>query len=444
MYTSYVHRHKPVILNTYDASLVPDLYKYLKKFVVHPDPMTFDEYIESMDTPGKRKFYRDNYEFMQHLGRYKTGVVQFNKIEKMGIDLAPESGVLTAKPGRLIQARHPTFNLMFGRYIKAIEYQMARDPFLAGFFGKGNYDQVAAKIEKLRAKYSHYTEVDHRSFDAHVTRALLKLSHKFYEACFPWSSELRELCRAQLRNRCESRHGNKYTTDGTRQSGDVDTSLGNSLVNYAILKYCLHKLGLKGEVIVCGDDSIIFTNEPINLDRFRELCAQLNMETVVKPSTTNIHQVDFCQCRFVYNSTGKPTMMKNPERLNDIFGMAYGCKPRDYGRYLSEIAYCNAMMNKSSDLGRAWAEAFGVDTTKTRELKYIDRQMRYEMLRINDSPLDVGGPTTSYYEAYPDYDEQVARVYLIGKLVAQKKYTTSLTVPYNVTICHEAKYFSIY
>lgn len=42
-------------------------------------------------------------------------------------------------------------------------------------------------------------------------------------------------------------------------SGDVDTSFGNSIINYAILKEVIRILGLKGDAIVNGDDSLIFT-----------------------------------------------------------------------------------------------------------------------------------------------------------------------------------------
>jgi hypothetical protein len=42
-------------------------------------------------------------------------------------------------------------------------------------------------------------------------------------------------------------------------SGDVDTSFGNSLINYYILISLLKELNVVGDAIVNGDDFIIFT-----------------------------------------------------------------------------------------------------------------------------------------------------------------------------------------
>lgn len=47
-----------------------------------------------------------------------------------------------------------------------------------------------------------------------------------------------------------------YTLNGTVKSGHNDTTSGNSLINAMISAECLHSLGLRGHVIVLGDDML--------------------------------------------------------------------------------------------------------------------------------------------------------------------------------------------
>ncbi|KAJ8666906.1 hypothetical protein QAD02_008568 [Eretmocerus hayati] len=174
----------------------------------------------------------------------------------------------------MIQARHITFNIEYGVYIKALEDSLSKDKH----FGKGNYLDIGSKIRKFLTKYSHYTEADHSSFDAHITEEQLKLTHTFYQYCFYHDRKLRALSKKTLRNSCSTRDGVKYKVNGTRMSGDVDTSLGNSLINYAIIEQVLLELGIDGDCIVNGDDSIIFTNQPIPQERAQDLFRKYNQE----------------------------------------------------------------------------------------------------------------------------------------------------------------------
>lgn len=133
------------------------------------------------------------------------------------------------------------------------------------------------------------------------------------------------MSRKTLNNNCRTRNGIKYRVVGTRMSGDVDTSLGNSLRNYAILKETQNvcKIAGKCEVIVNGDDSVIFTNRPIKISALVEELLKYNMESVVKPSVNNIHKIEFCRHRYIINNNGMPTMMIDPDRINEIYGMTY-------------------------------------------------------------------------------------------------------------------------
>lgn len=249
----------------------------------------------------------------------------------------------------MIQARHLTFNIKYGRFIKALERNLKFDDHL----GKGTNLQIAAKIDRFKRKYTHYTEVDHTEFDAHVTTEMLKLTHVFYQSCFHHNKELRHLSKKTLVNKCRTRDGIKYKVEGTRMSGDVDTSLGNSLINYAILRAGLQALGIQGDAIVNGDDSILFTNQPVPVDQFEAIMLKFNMHSKVQPSQTNIHKVEFCRNKLIYNNQGQPALMIQPTRLTDILGMTY--KPfKDYSVYLQEVIRCFIAINSSNPMCAYW------------------------------------------------------------------------------------------
>lgn len=314
------------------------------------------------------------------------------------------------KPPRMIQARHKSFNIKYGRFIKPLEIKITKYGRYKHCFGKGNYDEIGTRISKLAHKYKYYTELDHDSFDAHVTVKMLELTHNFYVSCYPdYEKELRKLCNKTIVNNCVSRTGDKYQVRGTRMSGDVDTSLGNSLVNYAILKECLSILKIKGDVIVNGDDSIIFTTKPLTTE-FVTLLRKFNMESKVKPSEVNIHKVEFCRTKLIINDLGHYTMMMDPDRIQSVYGMTYR-NIESHQQYLIETAYCNASINKSNPLGVLWYELyericdkpFGITQVSAalETFKNLDPNLRRVLLREAGIQACTGECTQTALQAYP-------------------------------------------
>lgn len=344
---------------------------------------------------------------MESDGRINSRVQPFTKIEKMK--------TTSYKPPRAIQARHMTFNIAYGKYIKPLENMLFKKHHQRYHFGKGTTEEVASKILKLSRKYTHYTELDHDSFDAHITKEMLQLTHKYYQSCYYHNKHLRNLSKKTIRNQIRTREGKKFTIKGTRMSGDVDTSFGNSLINYAIIKECLLLMGLNGDVIVNGDDSIIFTNSPINIPDFEEILAKFNMVSKVKPSTTKIHHVEFCRSKLVINNRGEYTMLFDPERLINIFGMTYNCF-RTYQQYLKEVLLCNIAMNMSTPLHHVYSdiytELFGRITPtnilymlKGGHIQTLDSRL-LDMMRQELTPKTIQNESTneitdSMFQAYP-------------------------------------------
>lgn len=358
----------------------------------------------------------------------------------------------------MIQARDATFNLAFGVFIKPLERIITKKHKKKINFGKGDKYEVASRIHQLKKKYNWYTEGDHSTFDSHVTVEHLRVTHWYYRKCYqPYQNELNRLMEKTIKNKCRSRNGDAYEVIGTRMSGDMDTSFGNCLINYAILRQVLKDLHIKGDAIVNGDDFILFTNKPVDIDVFALQLRKYNMETGMKPSTDNIHTVEFCRSKYVLNDAGDYCMMTDPTRLAKIFGMTN--RPvKSYQQYLLEVIHANQSMNRGSPTQNLWNEVRTLITPYLTKTKYattapkkfrnivskfvnkkftIDdmtnqhRRYMHHLRREDCTPSCVGEVTISSIWAYPEiiYIDAQAR-----KIV--KRVLSYFQIPHPYTIDH--------
>nr|QED21532.1 hypothetical protein 1 [Cushing virus] len=395
---AYSNRHKPSKLSDYDPRVGRGTYKYIKKFVRHPRKYTRQQYVDRIVDNTKRAIYQGVCDDLEKGSGYDSRVQPFVKLEKMR--------TTKYKAPRMIQARDVSFNIEYGVYIKAIEDKLKHDIH----FGKGNYLDIGSKIRKLAVKYRYYTEADHSCFDAHITVEQLKVTHTFYQSCFNHDVTLRNLSKKTIVNRCGSRLGIKYKIKGTRMSGDVDTSLGNSLINYGMIMDVLHRLNIKGDAIVNGDDSIIFSDAPIPINEAARLFRLHNQETKLKNSVTNIHKVEFCRTKVVVNSMGQWTLMIDPKRLFDIFGMTYKTTG-DYVKYLKQVIACNVACNAANPLFGTWLKlytnVFGkVSLKEIMDHVYsaVEKKHRSIATRNLIQEPDHGTFNTTMYQAHGNLD----------------------------------------
>lgn len=443
-YAAYVNRHKPIHLPEYNARKNDKLFKFVRKLIVRQQPWTEEQYIESITNAQKKKQYQQALEQLKVDGRPRSYVQPFTKVEKMSL-------IKKYKAPRMIQGRHKTHNIAYGKFVKPLEKTVSKyNKNTNKFFGKGDYDTQARKIAAMAKKYKYYTECDHSTFDAHVTEEQLRMSHRYVKQCFEhkYHKEIEKLQAKMVTNKTFARSGDKYTVTGTRMSGDVDTGFGNCLINYAILKSTLKDMNMEGEAIVNGDDSIIFTNEPIDTKLAEAHFKTYNMETKVNKSVTDIHQVEFCRTKLVINSEGQPTMMIDPERLTDIYGMQYRCrKEKKYHQYLLETALCNAMINKNNPIGILWAKHFNIniseskakisdDTLLTLDLLEKDKILKLQSLMPQNTSTEQITP--SMYTAWKSIAHIEEDIKKLASIVTNKTYKFKLTAC-NVVIDHDNK-----
>jgi len=218
---------------------------------------------------------------------------------------------------RVIQPRHPRYNVAVGVFLKPIEHQLYST--VDRVFGevtimKGHNAQESGGI--LHGKWSSFRHpvavgLDASRFDQHVSPDTLSWEHTVYEMFYRGADKvkLRALLSWQLRNRGFGRASDgliKYIVDGCRMSGDMNTGLGNCIIMCALIwAYCCDH-GLKAKLANNGDDCVLFL-EAADLAKlrgingwFRTRGFTMKMEEPVY----HLEQVEFCQTQPVWTPEG--------------------------------------------------------------------------------------------------------------------------------------------
>jgi hypothetical protein len=226
---------------------------------------------------------------------------------------------------RVISPRSSRFNLRLARYLRPIEESVFDS--LGELFGhktvfKGmDTDEVAMK---LREKWEMFTSpvavgLDASRFDQHVSKVALEFEHSVYANCFVGKHrrKLVKLLKHQLVNKCygEVADGTlKYTIEGTRMSGDMNTSLGNCVIMCMMIRAYLTQAKVNGQLANNGDDCVVIM-EKRDLAKFqiglREWFLEMGFNMTVETPCYEFEHIEFCQTRPVMVDSGW-TMCRNP------------------------------------------------------------------------------------------------------------------------------------
>lgn len=259
--------------------------------------------------------------------RYEAAVLSLGKKRLQRADAYP--GVFLKaekwkekKAGRAISARSPRYNVELGRYLLPLEkrvYQAIGEVFGAPTIMKGFTPEGRARVLA-----DHWREFDapvavgqdFSKFDQHISRQALEYEHGVYLSMYGNDNELQRLLGWQLHNRCyaDARDGKvKYTTDGGRMSGDMNTAMGNCIISAALLWAYADEKGIRIKAIVDGDDSVAIM-ETADLQRYLQgiegWMQDKGFRLVTEEPVYQLCDVEFCQCKYVESEP--PTMVRNP------------------------------------------------------------------------------------------------------------------------------------
>jgi len=224
---------------------------------------------------------------------------------------------------RVIQPRAPAYILETGRYLKQMEHPVFRG--LADVWGhRRDGGKVVMKglspygvAEQLQGKWLARTRpvavgLDASRFDQHVSAQALMFEHSIYLNCFVGEDRayLKQLLEWQVSNKGVGRASDgyvKYTVDGCRGSGDINTSLGNCLLMCVLVKAFCESVGLtRVDLANNGDDCVLFMEEE-DLHRLTTLKAwfrDMGFTMKVEEPVREFERIEFCQGHPVWTPEG--------------------------------------------------------------------------------------------------------------------------------------------
>ena len=253
---------------------------------------------------------------------------------------------------RVIQPRDPRYNVEVGRYLRPIEKLVYRA--LGKVWGgatvlKMNATDQASALWQMWESFHNPVAVglDASRFDQHVSQDALKWEHDVYLSCFRGEerSELARLLQWQLVNRGRAYLADarvKYSVDGCRMSGDINTSLGNCLLMCALVHTYCEDRGVRARLANNGDDCVVIMEEA-DLDRFRngleEWFLEFGFEMEVENPVREFEQIEFCQTHPVWTPDGYIMVRKLDVAISkDMVSLL----PLDqcYRAYLGAVGQC--------------------------------------------------------------------------------------------------------
>lgn len=136
------------------------------------------------------------------------------------------------KSPRMIMGRNPKFNLLYAHIIEPIEAAFFSLPQVANAC---DYVSCGEKFEKLLG--DHFMENDMSKYEASQGLDVLKLEHLLYSKITDHGDLLDILFAIKTLKRGHTQSGIKFEFELCRGSGDMDTSLGNGVLNYIATQY---------------------------------------------------------------------------------------------------------------------------------------------------------------------------------------------------------------
>lgn len=371
--------------------------------------MSLSQFAKSHPNPRQRRKYLAAVEDLaaNPLSLLKDARVKaFIKNERM-----PDLDWDNLKPPRMIQSRSTRFTALLGKYLKPIEkwlWGSCLQPLRHLFSKDMNNLEIGKRLTQLGDKSNHgdvplcgrlvYILNDFSRYDSTQSSCLLREEAKIYKdagAAYRASRTLSLLLNAQINNRCRTRFGIQYSSIGRRMSGDYNTSLGNTIVNYLALESLSRLTGIKYDAVINGDDSVICIREQ-DLDAYLAFSevhfARLGLITKMNV-VRDLHEVDFCQGKIVDTAEGYK-LVRHPARALSHTAVSikrYGSKR--WLAWLRAVGECEVACNRGvpimQSLGlclmrNAWANG-RVNAAYDRDLWYRKAGMRVAVLPVTDT-----------------------------------------------------------
>lgn len=289
----------------------------LSRIVRYCPSMTRHQFVNSY-TGLRRRVYEKAADSLSVLGltRADAQLSTFVKAEKINMTLKSDPAP------RIIQPRSPRYNVEVGRFLKPMEKRLMKaiDTMWGEVTAIKGYtsEQVGQIMYEKSLKFADpvFVGLDASRFDQHCSKESLEWEHSIYNN-ISRSGYLAELLTWQLHNKGKAYVPDgyvRYSVEGCRMSGDMNTSMGNYLIMSSLLYQYRRESKTHFSLANCGDDCVLFM-ERRDLNKLVTLPSwfiEMGFTMKVEKPVYQIEKVEFCQQHPVLLSRGW-TMVRRPD-----------------------------------------------------------------------------------------------------------------------------------
>lgn len=318
---AFVEPPRPV--GQHFSTVMSSVLGQLSKFLPRTAPLSRREFVDSF-RGRKRKIYAAASEDLlrKDFSPKDAEVKVFVKYEKT------DKTRKTDPVPRVISPRSPRYNVEVGRFLRPLEERVFRA--IGKMFGhptviKGMNSQRSGTV--LREKWEKFGRpvaigLDASRFDQHVSVDALCFEHDVYNRCFPrrrHRDRLSYLLRMQLRNVCRGYTADgklRYTTNGVRMSGDMNTSLGNCILVCCMIRAYALDRGVNLQLANNGDDCVVFMEQRDQakfMDGLDGWFLRMGFNMAVEDPCYQFEEVEFCQTHPVCVGGNNFIMVRHPK-----------------------------------------------------------------------------------------------------------------------------------
>ncbi len=343
------------------------------------EPLHPNEVLERMTGPKRRVAEQAFQEYSDRGWDPKAARVSaFVKFEKGADDLGDPAEL---KAPRLIQHRKPMYIYELARYIRPIEdycfHSRGGRPSNRPWTTKGmDSFQCGERVASMdRWDDTVWVLLDHSRYDSTLRHELREVVEwAYYRKFYKNDGWFKELLKMQRKNRGRTSEGISYEVLGTMLSGEYNTSCGDTLINYALIRLWV---GPEADIIANGDDSVVamprWVFESLDMDFFAKVGLRTKMQVVY-----SIHDVDYCQCKPV-RVDGRWRMVRDPIRV--FTRMPYTTKDLT-GKAWAGLAWAMGMSENSCNTGVPMMQAFAqrvLECNPAEHWRILDQVVRESM-----------------------------------------------------------------
>jgi len=217
---------------------------------------------------------------------------------------------------------HPAINMVLGPFMQRVQTTMKMNqtpPYSQLSYTSGaTPDVVGAWYHHMKQAGYNFYEDDFSSYDATQGEGAHECEMALYKLFMPDHAVYNALERQKLTEGYGKYH--KYTCPYTRKSGDQNTSIGNTFINFSVHCWALDQLNVSDfYMLALGDDNLLAVKGED--DKFATKVGNLIKKTFgLEPKLSKCKYPSYCSAMFapVNTNDGEATHLLVPEVIRHV------------------------------------------------------------------------------------------------------------------------------